>query len=330
MSLTYRITVTPGGEDFELHEGERILTAARRAGVWLPFECGWGSCGTCKVTLVEGEVLSLFDGAPAVHPRDAKRGRILACQSTARSDLILKPVWTDVSPRAHLGTGDYTAELTAVDELGPDIRRFHFQLDRTVTYREGQYAVLELEPQLRRCYSMAAASGDSQVQFIAKRYGGGQGSGALFSLPLHAVVPIELPYGDMWLRHDDRPILLIAGGTGISAILALAHRLAVVGDPRPVHAFYGAGSEPELVCRQQLADLVEGLPDGRLRTATAHPCADTSILTGFVTDALMAHPEGLETAHIYLAGPPPMVDAVLSMLHTRKVSLDNIHYDRFG
>jgi NAD(P)H-flavin reductase/ferredoxin len=330
VAAAYRVRVAPGGEEFEVGAGERLLTAARRAGVWLPFECGWGSCGTCKVTVVEGETSSLFAQAPAVHPRDARRARILACQSTAVSDLVLKPAWTDASPRPHLATADYEAELVEVAELAPAIRRFRFQLDRPAAYREGQYAVLELGPDLRRCLSMAGCSGGRSVDFIAKQYAGGRGSECLSRLRLGTVLPVELPYGDMWLRQDDRPVFLIAGGTGVSAILAIAQRLSARADSRPVRAFYGAASEAELVCRQQLASLVDSLPDGQFHTATIQAATNRAIVTGFVTDALAAHAEGLREAQVYLAGPPPMVDAVLSQLRELAVSVENIHYDRFG
>jgi Na+-transporting NADH:ubiquinone oxidoreductase subunit NqrF len=289
VAAAYRVRVAPGGEEFEVAPGERLLTAARRAGVWLPFECGWGSCGTCKVTVVEGETSSLFAQAPAVHPRDARRARILACQSTAVSDLVLKPAWTHASPRPHLATADYEAELVEVAELAPAIR-----------------------------------------EFIAKQYAGGRGSECLSRLRLGTVLPVELPYGDMWLRQDDRPVFLIAGGTGVSAILALAQRLSARADSRPVRAFYGAASEAELVCRQQLGSLVDRLPDGQFHTATVEASTDRAILTGFVTDALAAHAEGLHEAQVYLAGPPPMVDAVLSRLRELALSVENIHYDRFG
>ena len=61
-TAVHRVSIV-GGDTFPVHQGERILTAARRAGTWLPFECGWGGCGTCKVTVVEGETELLYAGA---------------------------------------------------------------------------------------------------------------------------------------------------------------------------------------------------------------------------------------------------------------------------
>ncbi|GEL19435.1 2Fe-2S iron-sulfur cluster binding domain-containing protein [Pseudonocardia asaccharolytica] len=330
----YAVTVAGGGPTFEAGAGERILGAARRAGVWLPFECGWGSCALCKVTLVEGEVGLLFPDAPAVTPRDARRRRILTCQSTPRSDLTIKPLAVGLMVRsetpAERPTADHTGELVGRDELGPDIRRFVFRLERAADFREGQYAILDFGDGLRRCYSMSSRSGSPLVEFVTKRYPGRAGSERLHSLPLGATVELELPYGDMWLRPGARPVVLIAGGVGISAVLALLRQLHAAVDPRPVLVFYGAGSRPELVCWDEVEHLVHGLPGGSLHGALTSPENGWPGTNGLVTDALAEHLPAPETADHYLAGPPPMVDAVLAHLRARGVELTRIHYDRFG
>ncbi|MBS4730371.1 2Fe-2S iron-sulfur cluster binding domain-containing protein [Mycobacterium sp. SM1] len=313
---------------FRVRSGERILGAARRAGVWLPFECGWGSCSTCKATLVEGEVQLLFPEAPAVDPRDARRRRFLACQSTACSDITLKVL--RFGPFEERPTRDYRAELLTAEELGPGIRRFRFRLDAASVYRPGQHAILEFGPNLRRCYSMAGLPGADTVEFIAKRYPGGPGSGALFSLSPGEPIPIELPYGDMWVRAGQRDVVLTAGGTGISAIIALVRQLADTATSRRVHVFYGANTRDELVCWDELQALVARLPSARLHGALAKPAGGWPGTTGFVTDALGPQLEALRDAEHYLAGPPVMVDAVLALLREHNTPIDRIHYDRFG
>jgi NAD(P)H-flavin reductase/ferredoxin len=327
---TYKATVSPSGESFALRAGERLLGAARRAGVWLPFECGWGSCGTCKVTVLEGDVELVFPGAPSVNERDVRRKRAVACQVAATSDVVFKPFRVSDVPAPTLATRDDTAELVEVEELGPEIRRFVLRLSRPSEYLEGQYAILEVAPGLRRCYSMAGLAGSDTVCFIAKRYPGGAGSEALFALSPGDAVPIELPYGAMWLRETDRPLVLVAGGTGISPILAVVRRLAASGDQRPVRVFYGAGSPAELVAWGELSALVADLADGVLTGAVVDAGDDWVGTRGFVTDALVHCEELAADGDVYLAGPPPMVDAVLGVLKDRSVGLDRISYDRFG
>ncbi|WP_197651703.1 2Fe-2S iron-sulfur cluster binding domain-containing protein [Carbonactinospora thermoautotrophica] len=327
---TYRVAVATTGESFEVREGEPILAAARRAGIWLPFECGWGSCGTCKVTLLDGEVDLLFPDAPAVQTRDARRRRTITCQATARSDLTIKPSWASDRPREELPTADHRAELVEVEELGPGIRRFGFRLDAPATYRPGQYAILQLGPGLRRCYSMANLPGSTLVEFIAKRYPGRPGSEGLFASTPGQRLALELPYGDMWLRPGTRPVVLIAGGTGISPILALARQLAATGDARAVHLFYGANTRAELVCWEELTALAAAMPDATLHGALLRPGPGWTHTTGFVTEALEPHLGRLVDSDFYLAGPPPMADAVLALLRAHGVQLDRIHFDRFG
>lgn len=327
---THRVTVMPGGQVFDVRHGERILAAARRAGIWLPFECGWGSCGTCKATLVDGEVDLLFADCPSVTDRDARRRRTVTCQTTPTSDIVIKPTWVESSPRLERPTADYQARLMQVETLGPQLCKFTFDLDRNAIYREGQYAILEMGDGVRRCYSMSGLAGSPTVEFIAKRYDHGLGGHRLFAFPVGRVIPIELPYGDMWIRDDDRPVFLIAGGTGISAILALARKLASTGDRRRVRALYGAASVSELVCWNELLSLIDRLPDGHVHGAVMNSAAGWEGAVGPVTNLLKADQHELADADLYLAGPPAMVDAVLALVRSFAARPHRIHYDRFG
>jgi NAD(P)H-flavin reductase/ferredoxin len=328
---TFKVTVAQTGQVFEVRHGERLLAAARRSGVWLPFECGWGSCGTCKIGLVEGTARLLFPDAPSWSERDERRSRILACQSSPTSDLTIRPFRVADEPTAGLATRDEVAELIKVEPLGPDINRFVFRLDEPAHYLEGQYACLELAPGLRRCYSMEDLSGTDAVSFIAKRYDGGEGSNALFALEPSAHIAIEFPYGGMWVRSNNVPCMLIAGGTGISPIRAIVRRLVAADDPRPIQVYYGAGSTAELVAWDELDELVGQLPDGTLHGTVVSPDATWAGSKGLVTDALRSC-SALEAddTEVYIAGPPIMVDAVLGLLKECGVGMNRINYDRFG
>jgi len=328
---------------FRVGEGERILGAARRSGVWLPYECGWGSCTSCKATLVEGEVELLFPGAPAVDARDERRRRILLCQTTPRTDVVVKANRVDDGPTEVRPTRDVRARLERVEVLGPSIARFSFSLTDLdggpvrAAYRPGQYALLELAPGVRRCYSMAGIPSDEHLQLIAKDYGT-TGSSALFGLARGDVVRMELPYGDMWLRPGDRPVLLAAGGTGISAILSLLRSFAepgAVGHGRRIRVVYGATTPAELVCWDELVALVAQLPAATLHGALVAPEPEWDGHTGFVTHALAdlagsAEHEDLSTSEAYLAGPPAMVAAVRTAFAELGITLDRTYVDSFG
>lgn len=328
--VVHRVAIAGTSTDFEVIEGERILTAALRAGVWVPFECGWGSCGSCKMTLVEGDVETLFADAPSISPRDARRARTLACQSTAKSDLVVKPTWVEAAPRDGLNTERYRAVLTERDEIGPGIFRLRFTGDRTVSFYEGQHAIVDLGTGLRRCYSMSNRPGSAEIEFIMKRYPGRVGSEAVSALTPGELVHIEMPYGDMWIRDSAAPVCLVAGGTGVAPILGMLRRLAADGDSRPVRVVYGASTCDELVCWDELARLAGELPDAELigALATAHP--GWNGIEGLVTHALQPMLCALNGAEFYIAGPPVMTNAVRGLLFDAGVQIDRIRYDSFG
>jgi len=327
----HRVTVVGSDASFEVAPGERILSAARRAGTWLPFECGWGSCGTCKVTVLEGETELLYDDAPSVDPRDARRKRVLACQSTATTDLSIRALHTSDEPSAERPVRDHVGRLVGREDLGPDLARFRFRLGAVAAYRPGQHAIVDLGDGLRRCYSLAGLPGSEEVELVAKRYLGRAGSERLFSLPLGRTVRLELPYGDMYLRDGDDPVVLVAGGTGISAILALARHLAAgAGAGRQVSALYGAGTLEELVCWDDLVESVGRLADGRVHGSLLHPGPTWTGHSGFVTGALAERLAGLTNAVFYVAGPPVMTEATVTLLTDNGIQLTHIHYDSFG
>jgi toluene monooxygenase electron transfer component len=340
----FSATLADSGVCFPVRPGERILGAARRAGVWLPYECGWGSCSSCKATLVEGSVELLFPDAPALDARDERRRRVLLCQTTPTSDVVLKAQRVGDGPDPVRPTRDLSGVVEMVEALGPGVARFILRLvdaagDRVeADFRPGQYAMVQLSPGLRRCYSLANLPGTDRIELIAKHYEGKPGSTRLFGLVSGDRVPLELPYGDMWLRPGERPVLLVAGGTGISAILALV-RLLAEGAPehagRRVRVLYGAASRDDLVCWDELVELVAGLPDATLHGALVAPEADWEHTHGFVTHAIENLAESgehhdLGDSDVYLAGPPVMVAAVQESLASLGIQLDRTYVDSFG
>ncbi len=341
----FRVALAGTDDSFVVAPGESVLDAARRAGYWLPFECGWGSCARCKATLVEGELEYLFAQAPAIDERDQRRKRFLLCQTTPLSDCVVKPLRIDDQPPAERPVVDLAATLVRIEEIGPDIREFTFTLAAAngeaveADFRPGQYATLEIADGLRRCYSMSSLPGANEISFIVKRYEGRPGSTAMFALEPGAVLGMQLPYGDMWLRDLDRPAILIAGGTGISAILSMVR--SIVGDPawadRHVHVLYGAATRSELVCWEELEAITEAAHRQYLHGALVQADESwaggeglvTHTLTALLSSALSADHD-LLGAEVYLAGPPPMVRAVQEVLNENGIQLDRIHVDSFG
>ena len=77
------VTARSGAREFECEPGEKILHADLRSGVELPYECGTGTCGTCKARLVSGRVESAWPDAPGSRYLKGP-AELLMCQCVAR------------------------------------------------------------------------------------------------------------------------------------------------------------------------------------------------------------------------------------------------------
>lgn len=329
--MAFTVTIQPDGRQFDARASETLLEAARRNGLHLPHECGWGSCGSCKITVLEGTAELLFRGAPAIHPRDARTGRTLACQAMARSDLVIKLPPGERTPPLMVCTRQ-EAELIGVEDLAPDIRRFTFRPQDRADFLPGQYAILHLGDGLRRAYSMCNLPDGETLQIISKRYPGGAGSNRLAGLRPGDRLVLEAPFGTCTLRRRPGRTIFIAGGTGISPILSLVRQAAR-------EAFDFGAAVDVVYCARRPVDLAAGGELAEAARAIGGACytayvEDSEEADGFgigrATDALAALAFDPLHTELYVAGPPVMVNAVKARLKEAGVPITRIHYDSFG
>jgi len=333
------ISLAGGERRFECAPGDTLLRAGLRAGIGLSYECNAGSCGTCKVDLVSGEVDDLYPEAPGIKPRDRDRGRRLACQSVPRGDCSIKSRIADSyltpnPPRRR------TARLEASRDITHDIREFAFRADGPAAFLAGQYAMLVLPgAPAPRAYSMSNTANDEGLwKFMIRRTPTGVVSRSLFDLAPGAEVELDGPFGLAYLREDSpRDIVCIAGGSGIAPMASILDAAAAHEHVRHLGAwlFYGGRGPADVPA---IADL---LATHHLeRGLEWHPVVSVPALAegtdwngefGFVHELLPRKlPRPLPEYEYYFAGPPPMVEATIRLLVAdNKVPQTQLHFDRF-
>lgn len=327
------------GPEYRCEEGDTMLRAGLRAGLGFPYECNAGSCGTCKVELLEGQVTSLRPDAPGLAERDRAKGRILACQARPGTDCRIKVRLRAENVPRHR-PAKFAATLAGVRDLTHDMREFTFSAKDAPGFLPGQYALFYL-PGLEapRTYSMSNIDDASGTwQFIVRRVPGGTGTVTLFDkVQVGSQVTLDGPYGLAYLRPESpRDIILIGGGSGLAPVLSLA-RGAVAEpalDARRIHVFYGARKVRDLCGRGEL----EALPGFGTRIeftpVLSEPQADSvetwEGATGFVHEIARAFiGERWADFEYYFAGPPPMAQAVQQMLIEKRVPFPQVHFDSF-
>ena len=334
------ITLNDGEAVFDCAEGDTLLRAGLRAGLALPYECGVGACGCCRCEVTAGGVANLWPEAPGLSDRDRRKGRVLACQSLPAGDVHLK-LRLPPQPEPAIRPVRHRATLVASRQITHDIREFVLRTDAPADFRPGQYALLALPGLDReRAYSMAnLPNGAGEWHFRIRKVAGGGASTTLFErLAVGASVGLDGPYGLAHLRTDSpRDIVCIAGGSGLAPMLSVAR--GVAADPalagRRVDFFYGGRTPSDLCGEADLAALPGFGETIRYHAAVSDP--DAAARGGWrgpvgpvhqLAEAVLG--ERLTEAEFYLAGPPPMVEAVQQLLQvTHRLPPERIHFDRF-
>ena len=219
--------------DFEAGGGEKILYAALRRQVRLPYECATGTCGTCRARLIEGEIDNLWPAAPGKKfCRDPKD--FLMCQCTARSDLSIEVGGNvpEADPAA-CRVDSLSGRVRAVRSLTHDVMAVDVALDAACDLDAGQFMAVGAPGVAGlRGYSMVNFARPAQLlEFAIKKKPGGGFSEWLFS-DKAAGAKIELfgPLGKATFEPGlDKNILMIAGGSGIAGMMSILARASAAG-----------------------------------------------------------------------------------------------------
>jgi phenol/toluene 2-monooxygenase (NADH) P5/A5 len=334
--MTYNVTIEPTGEVIEVEEGQTILQAALRQGVWLPFACGHGTCATCKVQVLDGDVEVGAASPFALMDIERDEGKVLACCATVQSDVTIEAD-IDVDPD-FLGypVADFHATVTAIVELSPTIKGVHLRLDRPMAFQSGQYVNLEL-PGIdgSRAFSLANPPGQTgEVELHVRLVEGGAATGYIHQqLKVGEQLQVSGPYGQFFVRGSQPgDLIFIAGGSGLSSPQSMILDLLEQGDSRQITLFQGARNVAELYNCELFEGLAREYANFTYVPALSQANDDPSWrgFKGFVHDAAKAHFDGRFSGHkAYLCGPPPMIDAAISTLMQGRLFERDIFMERF-
>ncbi|WP_354700486.1 Propane 2-monooxygenase, reductase component [Paraconexibacter sp. AEG42_29] len=339
-----RILLEPIGEEIDCESDETILDASFRQGYSLVHGCREGQCSACKCYLLEGEVSLKTYSTFALSDSEEEQGYTLLCRAMPDDeDITVELLHFDAENyRSDFDIRDGSATVETIRELTHDISHVVLRIDEPSDFEftPGHYVDLHVpgsDGEERRSFSMANLPGDGQIELMIKRYPGGRLSGMLEdgSLTVGAELAFTGPYGAFRLRQNDRPVLMVAGGSGMAPQIALLRQMARDGIDRPVRFFYGARQRRDLFHLDEIQALGAQLPDFRFVAVLSDPAEEDGWdgEGGFVHDAVSRYLKSGEIdadVEAYLCGPPPMVDAATEMLiDGRSLDASQVHFDKF-
>lgn len=183
-------------------------------------------------------------------------------------------------------------------------------------FAAGQYVRVQVEiagVRRSRCYSLSDAHGaqDGLIEITVKQQDGGLVSAWLNQ---HArvglVVGLSQAEGDFVLPEAvNAPLLLIAGGSGITPMMAMLRTLDHRGHDGAVSLLYYVRSAADTIFADELSALFAAQPQWQLQIVRTRDAGSARFCAAHV-DALVAD---LRAADLYVCGPAALIDAVSAL-----------------
>ncbi len=333
--MSLHISVLPSGRSFPAEPGEAILAAGIRAGVGLPYGCKDGACGSCKCRKLEGTVVLGPHQSKALSAEEEANGFILTCCGVPHSDVVLES--RQVTDESAFPIRKMPTREIALEKKSHDVMLVKLQLpaNDTFRYHAGQYIEFILQGGTRRSYSMGNAPHNGPgIELHVRHMPGGKFTDHVFhSMKEKEILRIEGPYGSFFLREDsDKPIILLASGTGFAPIKAVIEQLQFKDITRPATLYWGGRRPSDLYMDEWVRARMAEMPTLAYVpvVSDALPEDAWSGRTGFVHRAVLQDFPDLSGHQVYACGAPVVVDSARAD-YTRLAGLsaDEFYADAF-
>lgn len=224
---------------------------------------------------------------------------------------------------------EYTVTVTAKEQLYESVWRLQVTSETPVPFTAGQYASFLIGNQ-RRPFSFASLPEEKTMEFVIGWAPNGIAQDFIEPLLIGETFRLLAPYGRFVLdMAETRPLILVAGGTGIAPIYGLLKQLARQGFPQPVRLFFASYDEERLYYHDELRRLSEQYAHFTYMPCLSKPSSAWSGQQGLVTTIIPDTFNDMPSYTYYVCGSPSFVTATVNVIKTQGVPPAQIHFERF-
>lgn len=329
-----RVLIENSGHTFDVRPSQTVLEAAIEAGINMPYGCRNGACGACKGKILTGKVMHDDYQGNALTDAELAAGQALFCCARPLEDLVIECRQIDmvhgIKPRI------LPVRVQNKEQFGDDVMVLHLQLPGTeqLSFMAGQYVEFLLKDGRRRAFSIANAPHEKGfLELHIRKIAGGHFTEQIFNeMPVKTILRIEAPLGSFFLREqNEKPILMVAGGTGFAPVKGMIEHMIFNQIQRPVYLYRGARQVGDLymdeLCQRwaQFMPNIQYIPvisdgkegdgwDGR---------------RGFVHQAVLEDHADLSGFEAYVCGAPGMVDIAKETFVKQGLPEEEFYSDAF-
>jgi len=310
----HTVTIQPSGHVFQVEDGETILAAALRQGFILPYGCKNGACGSCKGKLLSGGVDYGVYQRKALTDAEKTDGKALFCQAKPLTDVVIEA--RTIGAAKDIPVKTLPCRVQKLERLADDVIVMYLKLpaNERLQFLAGQYLEFLLKDGSRRSFSMANAPHDDEfLQLHVRHVPGGKFTDHVFTkMKERDILRFEGPQGTFFLREDsEKPIVLVASGTGFAPIKSILEHAFNKGVTRPMTLYWGGRRPKDLYLNELPTKWAAEHPNFRYVpvVSDALPEDGWTGRQGFVHLAVMEDFPDLSGHQVYACGVPVMVEA---------------------
>lgn len=225
-----------------------------------------------------------------------------------------------------------TCQVASLTPLTEHVYKALLKPNMPVDFSAGQYLNFVMSDEDKRPFSIASAPGAELIELQIGAFGSD-------SYPMQVIehikanteVTVEMPFGNAQLRENsERPLLLIAGGTGFSYVKSMFEYLALQNSQREVIVYWGLRDSSACYELEQTAAMINKLANGKFIPVIEAPSADWQGRSGMVHKAVMDDVNNLVDYDIYLAGRFEMVAVVRGDFVEQGALIEHMYADAFA
>jgi len=319
------------GKSFQSAGDAPILDGALAHGLNFPYGCQNGFCGKCKAAVLNGEIQYDGDVPPGLTEEDLEANMALLCQCRATSDLYINV--EELDDLANIEVRSLPCKVVHINRLNHDVVQIMLKIpgSQSLQYLAGQYLDLEHSDFEPRAFSIANAPTNSNfIELHVRLVEDGQLTNFIFnSLTEKTILRIEGPKGDFFIREEsDKPVILIAGGTGFGPIKAIVEHLTTIESQRKIHIYWGVRAEEDIY-----SNLPSEWANEFVNISYVPVLSETNGAwkgkKGYVHEAVVQDFVDLSDYEVYACGPPVMVRAAASGCLERGLPKKSFYSDAF-
>lgn len=324
-------------KNYTVKGGDSLLSTLLEEKIFIPSACGGkGTCGYCKVKILEGGGPVLATEKPFITEEELKDNVRLSCQCKVKENIRIE------IPEELFNVQEYEATVVKIEDMTDTIKKVVLKLDEgeEINFKAGQFIQFKAplykgnNEEVYRAYSIASSPSEkSQIELLI-----GYVPNGICTTYVHQhlkegdTVHINGPHGDFYYDEtSDNDMILVAAGTGMAPILSILRHMEENDIKRKATFYFGAKTPEDLFYLELLKEFEEKMYDFEFvptlsRVTEEHRWTGKE---GRVNQIIEEELEDGTNKEAYLCGNPKMIKSMVEALIKKQVLEELIYFDEF-